>query len=141
MIRYHPEIEEMFSRNKYHNKKIDTEDGKFDSMYEYQKWCELKLLEKNGEISNLKRQVKFNVIPQIKTQAGTLREINYIADFIFEKDGILYVADSKGIETPEYKIKKRLIIQNFRDGIWWNDELIFPVFMETKKGKPDKIYK
>lgn len=133
MIRYHPEVEEMF--NKYHNKKIDTPDGKFDSKYEYQKWCELKLLDKIGEISGLCRQVPINLIPSMKLNGMTIRETSYIADFMYKKDGVVYIVDTKGFETPEYKIKKKLLIYKY----------VAPncgtAFMECKKGKPDKIYK
>lgn len=139
MIRYHPEVEEMF--NKYHNKKIDTPDGKFDSKYEYQKWCELKLLEKNRIISNLQRQVKFELIPTIKTSCETLRSISYYADFVYIENGIMYVVDTKGFNTDVFQIKKRLLIQKFKQGIEYKGEIINPIFMETKKGKPDKIYK
>jgi hypothetical protein len=135
MIRYHPEVEKMFSRNKYHNKKLDTEDGKFDSKYEYQKWCELKLLDKIGEISGLCRQVPIKLIPSMKLNGMTIRETSYIADFMYKKEGVVYIVDTKGFETPEYKIKKKLLIYKY----------VAPdcgtVFMECKKGKPDKIYK
>ena len=50
---------------KYGNNVIQTEDGKFDSQREYTRWCELKLLQRAGEISDLQRQVKF--YKQIKT--------------------------------------------------------------------------
>lgn len=141
MIRYHPEVEEMFSRNKYHNKKLDTDDGKFDSKYEYQKWCELKLLEKNGNISDLHRQVKFELIPSIKTACETLRSISYYADFVYIEGGTMFVVDSKGYNTDVFQIKKRLLIQKIKQGIEFNGKLIPALFVETKKGKPDKIYK
>lgn len=141
MIKYHPEVEQMFRVNKYRNKKTDTPDGKFDSKYEYQKWCELKILEKAGEISDLQRQVKFEIIPSIKTSCETLRSISYYADFVFIQDGDMWVVDSKGFNTDVFQIKKRLLIQKFKQGIKYKGKTIFPVFMETKKGKPDKIYK
>jgi hypothetical protein len=135
MIRYHPEIEEMFKANKYHNKKIETEDGKFDSKYEYQKWCELKLLEKAGEISNLKRQYPITLLPKITLNGNTILPVKYIADFIYDEKGKTIIVDTKGYETPEYKIKKKLLLHNVID------KIEFAVFMECKKGKPDKIYK
>jgi hypothetical protein len=49
---------------KYHNKKTVSPDGiKFDSRRECQRWGELRLLERAGRISNLERQVKFELIP------------------------------------------------------------------------------
>lgn len=37
--------------------KINTPDGKFDSKAEYERWCDLKLLQLGGKIFNLRRQV------------------------------------------------------------------------------------
>lgn len=99
--------------NKYHNKKLDTPDGKFDSKYEYQKWCELKLLEKAGEISSLKRQVKLELIPKIKTNIETFRSISYYADFMYIDGDKKIIYESKGYKTKEYLIKKRLLINKY----------------------------
>lgn len=117
---------------KYHNKKIDSPDGKFDSKYEYEEWCNLKILEKAHVISDLRRQVSFEVIPTIRTTADTLCCIRYIADFVYVENGITKIVDTKGFETPEYKIKKRLLINQYV-----NNNV---VFVERKKGKKDKIY-
>ena len=117
---------------KYHNKKVDSADGKFDSKFEYEEWCRLKLLERAHLISELQRQVSFDLIPTIKTTAGTLQKIRYIADFVYVEDGILKIVDTKGFETDTYKIKKRLLINQYINGN--------SVFIERKKGKKDKIY-
>ena len=113
--------QEYFGTGKYHNKKIKTEDGTFDSKYEYEEWCRLKLLERGGAIRNLMRQVPYVLIPTIRTTAGTLKQITYYADFVYEENGIVCMVDTKGFETETYKIKKRLLIKR-------------------KKGKKDKIY-
>ena len=118
--------------NKYHNKKISSPDGEFDSKYEYEEWCRLKLLERAKIISNLTRQVPFVLIPSIRTTVETLRPISYIADFVYEEKGITYITDVKGYETQEYRIKKRLLINQYV-----NDRVMF---LERKKGKRDKIY-
>ena len=49
--------------SKYGNKKIEYNGEVFDSKKEYKRWCELKLLERAGKISDLKRQVKYVLIP------------------------------------------------------------------------------
>lgn len=124
--------QEYFGTGKYHNKKIKTEDGTFDSKYEYEEWCRLKLLERSGIISELQRQVSFDLIPTIKTTEETLRGIKYIADFVYVENGIFKVVDTKGFETDVYKLKKRLFIYRYiNDG---------SMFIERKKGKKDKIY-
>ena len=50
-------------RNKYHARKCKVGDEVFDSRKEMRRWNELIILEKAGEISELKRQVKFILIP------------------------------------------------------------------------------
>lgn len=123
---------EYFGTGKYHNKKIKAEDGTFDSKYEYEEWCRLKLLERGGVIRNLMRQVPYVLIPTIRTTSGTLKQITYYADFVYEENGIVCMVDTKGFETDTYKIKKRLLINQYVTEQ--------RVFIERKKGKKDKIY-
>ena len=47
--------------NKYNAKQIKTPEGSFDSKSEYARWCELKLLERAGKISGLKRQYELTL--------------------------------------------------------------------------------
>lgn len=117
--------------NKYHNLKTYTEEGKFDSRYELKVWNELKLLEQAHVISDLQRQVPFELIPTIKTNAGTLSKISYVADFVYKEGNQWYALDSKGFETKEFKLKKRLFILKYGD--------VYK-FIERKRGKADKIY-
>jgi hypothetical protein len=94
--------------NKYGAKKITTPDGMvFDSRREYSRWCSLRLLEKVGKISDLKRQVKYELIPK---QTGE-RACYYVADFVYCQDGNTVVEDCKGYRTDAYKIKKKLMLQ------------------------------
>lgn len=100
-------------RNKYHSRKI-TKDGEvFDSVKEYRRWCELKLLERGKAIADLNRQVKFNLIPAQKDPAtGKVveRACDYIADFVYW-DGKKYVVeDTKGFKTKDYIIKRKLML-------------------------------
>ena len=109
--------------NKYKNEKITTPDGKFDSKREYTRWCELKILYQAGEIINLKRQVKYVLIPTQRDESGKLleKETSYIADFDYDrvfpdptdKTGIgieHIVEDAKGVRTEGYRIKKKLML-------------------------------
>ena len=41
--------------NKYLNRELNTPDGKFDSVKEYRRWQELKLMERAGIIYELQR--------------------------------------------------------------------------------------
>lgn len=100
-------------QNKYHNKKIMVDDIKFDSKKEARRYNELKLLEKAGIIKNLQRQVKFELQPSFKYNNKTIRAINYIADFVYKKNGELIVEDVKGIRTDVYKLKKKMLLYIF----------------------------
>ena len=93
--------------SKYNNRKLTAPDGqKFDSVKEYHRWGCLRLLERAGAISNLRRQVKYELIP---AQPGE-RACNYIADFNYMEGVKLVVEDVKGVKTDAYKIKKKLML-------------------------------
>jgi len=105
---------------KYGNRKVTTEDGTFDSVKEYSRWQELKLLQKAGEIYELQRQVPFVLIPTQKDEHGKVieREVKYIADFTYrDRDYRLVVEDTKSAatKTKEYVIKRKLLL--YRHGI------------------------
>lgn len=102
-------------KNKYGARKLTAPDGQvFDSVKEYHQWGCLKLLERAGKISDLKRQVKYVLIPAQKDQTGRVveREISYIADFEYVdlERGVKVVEDVKGYKTEVYRIKKKLML-------------------------------
>lgn len=109
-------------RNKYYSKKITLNGETFDSKKEYKRYCELALLEKAGHIADLKRQVKFVLIPaqrepdRIGKRGGKLkgklieRECAYIADFVYTENGETVVEDTKGFRTKDYIIKRKLML-------------------------------
>ncbi len=95
-------------RNKYGAKKS----GGYDSVKEHRRANELKLMQRAGIISNLREQVKYVLIPTQRDAAGNLleKECSYYADFVYERDGKTVVEDTKGMRTPEYKIKRKLML-------------------------------
>ena len=95
----------MQSMTKYGNTKIPTTEGTFDSKRELTRWRELQMLEKAGEIHNLRRQVKFELIPKV----GKNRATHYIADFVYKRDGETVIEDAKGYRTEVYKLKRKLM--------------------------------
>ena len=97
--------------NKYGAKKVYTPDGVFDSQKEYRRWRELKLCEIAGKITNLERQVAFELIPK---QDGE-RAVYYVADFVYMEKGEKVVEDVKGYVTEVFKLKKKLM--KWRHGI------------------------
>ena len=94
----------------------------FDSRKEFLRWRELSLLERAGKITELQRQVKYVLIPtQYEPPAADKndtekrgkmieRECSYIADFVYIEKGKLVVEDVKGFRTPDYKIKRKLML-------------------------------
>ena len=63
-------------------------------------------MERAGKITDLKRQVKFELIPK---QQG-MRATYYVADFTYYEDGEYVVEDCKGVKTDVFKIKEKLML-------------------------------
>lgn len=105
--------------SKYKAKKVEAPEGTFDSKKEYRRYKELVEMEKAGYISHLKRQIVFELLPKQElkeprkgyttTQHCEL-PVKYIADFAYMMDGKLIVEDTKGVKTPEYVIKRKLML-------------------------------
>ena len=121
-------------RPKYGNKKIKNAFGTYDSELEYARFVFLSNRQKEGEISGLRRQVEYLLIPaqygteirHLKTKDKEVkvlleRPCSYIADFVYERNGKTIVEDCKGedkkykgkrfsTETAAFKIKKKLML-------------------------------
>ena len=113
-------------RQKYGNSKIKNAYGTFDSQLEYARFIFLSNRQKEGEISGLRRQVEYLLIPaqygteirHLKTKDKEVRVLlerpcSYIADFVYERNGKTIVEDCKGakaIITETAKIKKKLLL-------------------------------
>lgn len=98
------------SVSKYHNQKTMYDGVLFDSKREAERWAELLILEKAGVISDLKRQVRYELLPTQKTKTKTERAVNYVADFVYKENGETVVEDTKGVPTKEYIIKRKLML-------------------------------
>ena len=121
-------------RAKYGNSKIKNTYGTFDSQLEFARFVFLSNRQKEGEISGLRRQVEYLLIPaQYGTEIRHLktkdkeervlleRPCSYIADCVYERNGKTIVEDCKGedkkykgkrfsTETAAFKIKKKLML-------------------------------
>lgn len=108
--------------NKYGNRKVTTDEGTFDSVGEWRRWCFLKEAQQNGEISGLQRQVKFVLVPpvhyfktvQLKTKTKQVerlwtQEVTYTADFVYDYNGERVVEDFKGMPNDRWPMKKALM--------------------------------
>ena len=103
---YNPRLKR--SRPKYGNKKTVVNGIKFDSKWEAERYLYIKSLERAGRVKDLELQVRFNLI------VNDQKICAYIADFRYkreDKNGEWHeiIEDAKGVETPEFKLKKKLM--------------------------------
>lgn len=118
--------EEKLRKNKFHAEKTVFNGEKFDSKKEAARYAALILLQKAGRISNLRRQVPYELIPaqyepdtlgpRGGRKRGKLLEKSccYVADFVYDTaDGLTVVEDTKGVKTPEYIIKRKLMLHKY----------------------------
>lgn len=114
-------------RTKYHSRKITRDGMTFDSLKEYRRFCELRLLEKAGAITELETQKAFELIPaQYETferygkKGQRLKDgkrcieksVVYRADFVYKENGKIVVEDTKSeaTKTKDYIIKRKLLL-------------------------------
>lgn len=99
------EVEKPKKKSKYNNSKTEVDGIVFDSTKEANRYKELRLHLKAGEIGLLKRQVEYELNP------GGTYSLKYISDFeyIITSTGEHVVEDVKGFKTREYLKKRRLM--------------------------------
>ncbi len=108
--------------NKYGNKKVETTWGTFDSKGELARWTFLMKAEARGEISHLRRQVTYTLIPPVhyfqtvhlktkdkQVERTWTREVTYTADFVYDYNGETIVEDFKGMPNDRWQMKKALM--------------------------------
>jgi hypothetical protein len=97
--------------SKYGNKAVAVDGIMFASKREAKRYKELYLLLKCGKISALELQKKFVLQPPYKKNGKSIREIAYVADFVyFDKvRNKVIVEDAKGYRTDVYKLKKKML--------------------------------
>ena len=126
-------------------KKIENKFGHFDSTSEYERYLVLLDMERNGAISDLKRQITFKLLPQqtkvvrkqLKTKIKDVikiveRPMTYTCDFTYYKDGEYVAEEFKGSKyciDEGVRIKKKLLY--YMHGI--ELKFSFPPKKEKKK--------
>lgn len=124
----------MWRRAKLGNVKVTVDGIEFDSKKEANRYCELKLLQRAGRITELELQKEFELIPaQYETfprygkkgqrlQDGKRcieKSCVYKADFAYKQDGQQIVEDVKGYRDPasaayaKFAIKRKLLLWRF----------------------------
>ena len=121
------------SKEKYQNKKVTVDGILFDSRKEANRYCELKMLEKAGRITDLDLQKVFVLIPAQFEESGEVytrgknagqpkrgrcleQAVTYRADFYYKENGEEVVEDVKGYRDPasgsyaRYTIKRKLML-------------------------------
>lgn len=100
-------------KSKYGAQKTEYDGIVFDSKREALRWRELALLQRAGEITDLRRQVKYILVPAQADKNGKIAEraVSYVADFVYSdmRSGETVVEDAKGMHTREYIIKRKLM--------------------------------
>jgi len=94
--------------SKYRNVKTVVDGITFDSKREADRYCELKLLQRAGKITDLRLQVPFELQPAFTVNGKKVRPIHYIADFVYKENGQYIVEDAKGHRTKEYMLKRKM---------------------------------
>ena len=127
----------MARSNKFSSKKVsDKKWGEFDSTTEYKYWLHLIDMQEKGLITNLNRQKEFLLVPSFKdSYKNTVRQMVYISDFTFSKEGKEHIVDVKGSlynTTQEWKVKWKMCKYLYQDyvyevmvtlnGKWYNCE-------------------
>lgn len=104
----------MIKRHKYNAKPVNHKGIRFHSTLEYQYYLYLKRLEDERIVVFFHRQVAFDLPGGAK----------YVTDYqVFYADGTVHYVDVKGVETPDFKMKKKMV------------EATYPVEIEVvKKG-------
>lgn len=96
-------------RRKYGNQPVEIDGIRFDSKAEARYYAHLKAMERSGEIKNLRRQVEFELAPSAVIYGRKRPPLRYVADFTYERDGQIVVADVKGVSPDAYRIKRHLM--------------------------------
>jgi hypothetical protein len=101
----------MRHKHKYHATRTECDGIKFDSKKEAAYYGKLKMLKQAGEVLFFLRQVPFHL------PGG----VTYRVDFQeFHADGTIRFVDVKGMQTPEFKAKKKMV------------EALYPVEIEIE---------
>ncbi|MDU3410115.1 DUF1064 domain-containing protein [Clostridium sp.] len=107
----------MAKYNKYRNIKVEEDGFKFDSKVERDYYLHIKDLKSKGIVEDFKMQEKYLLQEKFKYKNESIREINYMADFVvLYSDGHEEVVDIKGSlfsVDSVFKVKRKLLIHRY----------------------------
>lgn len=100
--------------SKYNNSKTVLDGIEFDSKAEGEYYTLLKKERENGLIHSFELQPRFILQDKFVKDGVSFRKIEYVADFLItHNDGSVEVVDIKGMETPEFRIKRKLFEKKY----------------------------
>lgn len=98
-------------KNKYNAQKITIDGITFHSIRESKRYLDLKNLERAGRIHSLELQPRYDFI------INGIKIGFYKADFRYKEKNQLIIEDVKGMKTPVYSLKKKLMLAIFHINI------------------------
>jgi hypothetical protein len=90
-------------KHKYNAIKTVIDGITFDSKLEAKRYSQLKILERSNEISNLELQIPMHIV------INDVKICKYICDFRYTCNGKVIHEDAKGMTTPVFNLKKKLV--------------------------------
>lgn len=104
-----------YGKSKYHAKKTTVDGITFDSKREADRYLVLKGMEEDGLISDLRRQVRYELVPAFDVDGRHYRPVYYVADFVYvdKETGKTVVEDVKGMRTDVYRLKSKLFARRY----------------------------
>lgn len=85
----------------------------FDSKREADRYIVLKGMEESGTIEDLRRQVRYELVPAFDVDGRHYRPVYYVADFVYREDGHEVVEDVKGMRTDVYRLKSKIFARRY----------------------------
>lgn len=101
---------------KYGNKITEVNGIAFDSKKEAAYYEDLLWQQRTGAVKSIELQPEFVLQPGYEVAGKKIRPIIYKADFkVTEADGHIYYVDTKGMKTPVYLLKKKMLLYKYPD--------------------------
>lgn len=100
-------------RSKYHAKKTCVDGITFDSKREADRYLVLKSMGEDGDIEDLRRQVRYELVPAFDVDGKHYRAVYYVADFVYREGGHEVIEDVKGMKTDVYRLKAKLFASRY----------------------------
>lgn len=108
------------TRLKYHNTIAVVDGHRFDSRREARRYTQLRLLACAGAIADLELQPEFVLYAPVLDDEGRILDVqrigSYFGDFRYRdrRTGAVVVEDAKGVRTPLYRFKRKLVEAQYR---------------------------